>query len=93
MLKRIYLFFLLSCVIALPVSGENAPKLMTRQTSAYFGTVSALFLYESPENSSHFEQTWAQVKSILDEVERSVSVSMPDSDIARFNALPSKGTM
>jgi len=93
LLKRIFLFFLLCSLFVLPVSGESAPKLMTRQTSAYFGTVSALFLYDSPDNTSHFEQSWTPVKSILVEVERAVSVSMPDSDIARFNALPSGGTM
>lgn len=93
MLKRIFLFFLLYCSFALSASCESAPKLMTKQTSAYFGTVSALFLYDSPDNTSHFEQTWTLVKSILDEVERTVSVSMPDSDISRFNALPSGETM
>jgi len=88
LIRRILFCFLLCVLLAFPVLSESAPKLMTKQTSTYFSTVSALFLYDSPDNNGHFEQTWSQVKAILGEVESAVSVSMPDSDIARFNALP-----
>ena len=65
------------------------PTLMSRQTTDYFMTASALFLYE--EDEARFGETWRLVKNTLSDIERAVSVSMPDSDIARFNALPSGG--
>jgi len=66
---------------------------MSRQTADYFGTVSALFLYESEEQTARFESAWASTKAILAEVENAVSLSVPDSDIARFNALPEGESM
>jgi len=85
--------FLLLLISACPALCEGTPKQMRRQTSEYFGTVSALFLYDIPENTARFEQTWTKVKEILSQVEHAVSLSIPDSDIARFNALPSGQTM
>lgn len=63
-------------------------RLMSRQTDAYFQTVSALFLYVEEDETDEFEAVWAQVKALLSEIEAAVSVSDPHSDIARFNALP-----
>ena len=93
MFRRVLFFVLAFTLLALPVQSESTVRQMRRQSSDYFGTVSALFLYDNPDNTAQFEQTWAQVKAILGEVERAVSVSMPDSDIARFNALPGGETM
>lgn len=93
MLRRILSLLLFFSLFALPALGESAPKQMRKQTSDYFNTVSALFLYDAPEHTARFEEAWAQIKGILAEVENAVSLSVPDSDIARFNALPGGQTM
>lgn len=84
---------LLWLMLLLPCHAHASPKLMSRQTDAYFSTVSALFLYDEPEQSDRFAAAWAKVKEILAEVEQSVSLSFPDSDISRFNALPCGGSV
>lgn len=81
------LLFMLLTLLSFPALCESPLKQMRKQTSDYFGTVSALFLYDMPDRTAHFEQTWTQVKAILSQVESAVSLSVPDSDIARFNAL------
>jgi len=77
------------CLLCFSTCALAQPRLMTRQTSDYFMTASALFLYGQDE--AHFSETWAMVKETLGSIERAVSVSMPDSDVARFNALPCGG--
>lgn len=86
MLKRFFILSFLLSVFLLRTACA-APKLMSRHTDAYFSTVSALFLYDEPEESEHFAQIWTDVKSILEEIEQTVSLSFPDSDISRFNVL------
>ncbi|MBQ4266406.1 MAG: FAD:protein FMN transferase [Clostridia bacterium] len=93
MLKRIFSICLLLILLACPARCEDALKQMRKQTGDYFGTVSALFLYDSPGNTARFESAWAQVKNILARVENAVSLSIPDSDISRFNGLPSGETI
>ena len=94
MFKRIISFLLLlSAMTALPCAAHAGTKLMSRHTDAYFSTVSALFLYEDPNESSRFAETWTQVKSLLETIEQTVSLSFEDSDVSRFNALPSGESM
>ena len=94
MLKRVSFAVLFLFALAAFSCGAHAePKLTSRHTDAYFSTVSALFLYVEPEDSSRFSGVWSQVKSILEDVERSVSLAFEDSDISRFNALPVGGSM
>ncbi len=93
MFRRILTFLLLSALVALPCAAHSETKLMSRHTDAYFSTVSALFLYEDPDESSRFSQAWTQVKSMLAEIEQTVSLSFEDSDISRFNALPAGASM
>ena len=82
------LFIPLLCVLMLaPCASAQQPKLMTRQTSDYFMTASALFLYVDADDQEGFAETWALVKQTLGEIEDAVSVSIPDSDISRFNEL------
>lgn len=85
--RLILLFMLFPLLICSAVPASAEVKLMSRQTDDYFSTVSALFLYDEPENTDRFSQTWQQVKAILEEIEQTVSLSFPDSDISRFNAL------
>ena len=90
---RFFSIFLLLSLLCPSALGEGKLKQMRKQTSDYFGTVSALFLYDTPDNAARFESTWTQVKEILSQVEQAVSLSVPDSDISRFNALPSGETL
>lgn len=80
---------LLLCLLLAAPCACAQPALTTRQTTDYFMTASALFLYE--DDSARFSHIWSQVKQILSETEQAVSVSLPESDIARFNALPAGG--
>jgi len=60
------------------------------QTIAYFSTVSSLILYDDfsdPANILRFESVWDEVLVILEEIQNAVSLSVPSSDLARFNAL------
>ena len=93
MLKRILAFLLLFTLLAFPAIGENTPKQLRKQTSEYFGTVSALFVYDDPAQTARFEKTWSKTKETLARIERAVSLSVPDSDITRFNALSAGQTM
>ena len=94
MLKRMFSFLLLlSALVAFPCGAHAKAKLTSRHTDAYFSTVSALFLYEDPVESSRFSQTWTHVKSMLEEIEHTVSLSFADSDISRFNALAAGESM
>lgn len=77
--------------LCLAAGAVSEVKLMSRQTDAYFQTVSMLFLYCDDAQEEEFPAVWSQVKSLLAEIEDAVSLSVPDSDIARFNALPAGG--
>lgn len=73
----------------LPGTGLAAPAVsrpISKYTDAYFSTASVLSLYT---DSAAFEEIWGETKEILALIDASVSVSKPDSDIARFNALAS----
>ncbi|MEG2624348.1 MAG: FAD:protein FMN transferase, partial [Clostridia bacterium] len=94
---RIKVFFsALVCLMMLAsasgVAGAAAPTYVryNRETYDYFATVCALSLYTEDAGAlgkAHFEQTWAQVRALMGEIEQAVSVSVPESDIARFNRL------
>ena len=91
---RTYLLLVACALFALaPSVRAEAPTgytMKSRQTADYYATVSALFLYDdySDEgNVARFEETWLEVKALLETVERAASVADPESDIARFNAL------
>lgn len=67
-----------------------------KQTTAYFATYSTLSLFDDftrADKSDAYAAAWEDIKALMGEVERAVSVSMPDSDIARFNALPQGGSL
>lgn len=92
MKRFLCIFMLFSFAVSLPAHSiaEGNTTLMSRQTTDYFGTVSALFLYvdaSDPNGLDRFLDTWAAVKEILARIEADVSLSVPDSDIARFNQL------
>ena len=61
-----------------------------KQTTAYFATSSVLSLFDNFENSDRnaaYDNVWTEVKNILETVENAVSPAIPNSDIARYNAL------
>ena len=87
-MKRSVLFLLIFLLLPLPASRaqEAIPASYTSRTkvaSGYFATVSALCLfddYEDPDANSRLEATWEQVKAILEEIEQTVSASIPTSE-------------
>ena len=83
----------LLCMLALTVFSAQASETpFRRYTSDYFGTVSMLCLYPEEGGEDEAEEIWRGVKALLEEIEGCVSVSRPDSDIARLNALSSGET-
>ena len=81
MIKRFCaLILILFMTSVFPASAETS---FMRYTSDYFGTVSMLRLYET----EGAQETWTIVKGLLEEIDRAVSVSDENSDIARFNRL------
>ena len=80
--------------LALSAGAETVPGHYTAKTkvaSGYFATVSRLCVYDDfsdPQAVEKFEQLWRQVKDTLYRIEELVSVSLPGSEIARFNQLP-----
>lgn len=82
--RALCLIFTLSLLIA---HTARAEELKTRYTDDYFSTVSALMLYT--QDAAAYETAWARVKELLAQIDDAVSMSKPQSDIARFNALKS----
>lgn len=58
----------------------------SRYTDEYFSTVSALFLYT--EDEAAFDQAWQMVKQTLEQVEKAVSLSLPESDLSDSTGWP-----
>ena len=81
MVKR--LCSLLLVLLAVPLVCPRAETSFMRSTLDYFSTVSMLRLYDTAGAA----ETWTAVKQLLSEIERAVSVSDGNSDIARFNRL------
>ncbi len=71
----------LVCLGACAAESEN----YTRATADYFNTVSALRI--SGVSEKKFSEIWEKTNEILDGIEKSASLSKPDSDISRFNRL------
>lgn len=82
--RALCLIFTLSLLIA---HTARAEELKTRYTDDYFSTVCALMLYT--QDAAAYETAWARVKELLAQIDDAVSMSKPQSDIARFNALKS----
>ncbi len=80
---------LVLCSAPAHARAEEQYVAMNRQTEAYFATVCFLSLSDKddPKREARFEEMWSETKRLLGEIERAVSVSIPDSDISRFNAL------
>ncbi|MGI6215597.1 MAG: FAD:protein FMN transferase [Christensenellales bacterium] len=62
-------------------------EFFTKTTADYFSTVSVLKL--SGLSRERFSELWENTKKILEDIEKSASLSMPGSDISRFNQLSS----
>ena len=82
-MKKLLCAALLCALMLTGCPAHASEQPFTRYTTDYFGTVSMLRLY-SEEGA---EDIWRAVKDVLRAIDESVSVSKPDSDIARFNAL------
>lgn len=92
-LRIISALTLCAFLCAAPAFAGAVPEAYTSRTKVAFGnfaTVSRLCVYDDftqPGASSRLEDTWREVVKIMERVEQAVSVSVPTSDIARFNAL------
>lgn len=65
-------------------AASSPTRAITKYTDDYFSTVSVLSLYT---DSVSFEALWQETKALLAQIDACVSVSKPDSDLSRFNAL------
>ena len=74
-----------------PVQEAAALSGKSKVTTAYFGTVCSMVVFDDfsdPAAERRFQAVWQELKALLAEIENAVSVSIESSDIARFNALP-----
>lgn len=68
----------------------------SRVTMDYFSTVCMLQLYDDfsdPARVEAFEQTWEEILALLAVIDAELSLSMPESDVSRFNAATSGETV
>lgn len=89
---------LLATLCAAPAWAEEHPEYtaMSRATTDYFSTASMLTVYDDfsqPGRAEAFERTWEDVCALLGELDAALSVSEPQSDVSRFNALASGGSV
>lgn len=88
---------LLLCLCCGAAHAETIPanyRSKTKVASGYFATVSSLCLFDDfddPQAVERYEDAWSAVKDLLEEIEQTISVAIPTSDIAAFNALPEGG--
>ena len=103
-MKKLLALILLFALLPLPAkvrAEEGVPERpeytsMTRVTMEYFSTVSMLQIFDDfadPERVAAFEDTWSEVLRLLERLDGAFSLSKPDSDVSRFNALPAGGSV
>lgn len=97
--RKILAAALLLCSLFISAQAESIPdhyKAKTRVTMGAFGTVSSLCVYDDfsqPDALAKYERVWKSIKHLLEEMDGRLSVSIPSSEIAQFNALPAGGRM
>ena len=90
MLVLVFCFAFNACSSRWQTSDVSNFTARTRHTTAAFGTISVLRLYEDfsqAANIARFERVWDGTRDILLELDRVLSITNPASDVARFNAL------
>lgn len=100
LLNRKYLCILfLFCLLPVCSLAQDIPenyRQKNRVTMGSFGTVSSLCIYDDFNQSEALEKyvaLWESIKALLEEMDFLLSTSIPTSEIARFNALPSGESM
>ena len=91
---RVLLLLAALCLFARP--GRADLRAREKVLLGPFGTVSRLSVwddFDDPAANLRFEALWAEVSALLRELDGLLSLSVPDSEIARFNALPEGGRM
>jgi thiamine biosynthesis lipoprotein len=80
------------CLSLTALSGcEQQEQTLTHQSKTtfdYFGTVSRLVVFDDftqEANMIKLEKMWSKIKQLLKEIDSQLSLSIPESDIARFN--------
>lgn len=64
--------------------------LRTKNTTEYFATVSSLRVFNdfaAPASMNIYDEFWEELKDVMNQIEKDVSVSVESSDISRFNML------
>jgi thiamine biosynthesis lipoprotein len=72
------------------VADFEAFTLRTKNTIDYFATVSTLRVFDDfsePKNMIKYDQFWAELKDIMQQIQNDASLSIDTSDISRFNEL------
>ncbi|KPU43334.1 thiamine biosynthesis lipoprotein ApbE precursor [Oxobacter pfennigii] len=86
------------CVNALKPEGTNSKDILdldkytlrTKNTTEYFATVSSLRVssdFSAPAGINRYDKFWEELKDVMEQIEKDVSVSVESSDISRFNML------
>ncbi len=99
--KKMMTAALLLAALCLPGLSQAEPipehyTSKTRVSMGAFGTVSQLCLYDdfkAPGALAKYDRVWNEIKALLTALDETLSVSIPTSDVARFNALPEGGAL
>ena len=98
-IRHFLCLFLLAISFAAHAAAESVPagyRSREKVTVGPFGTVSRFCVFDDftdPEAGLRFEALWAEIKQILSRLDSLFSLTQPDSEIARFNALPEGGRL
>ena len=89
-MKRLLCLLLILCCVCSVPQGQ-AENLSSRRFSSLdcFGSVATLVLYDdfsTPESLDRATSAWQEILGRFDEIERSISLDMADSDAVRFAA-------
>lgn len=87
-MKKCTLFLAALLLIVTANALSDGEKWINKHTESYLGTVCTMRIRTDNETAGRI---WQETKAVLEEIQNSVSISVPDSDISRFNALPSGG--
>ena len=92
-MKKVFACFLaLGLALSGPALSEEAPGYTSRSrvTTEYFSTASVLQIFDDfsdPARAAVFDETWQEVQALLARIDGALSLSVPGSDVRRFNML------
>ncbi|QUH26388.1 FAD:protein FMN transferase [Serpentinicella alkaliphila] len=86
------LFCIIFIMMGCNIGNKSTGELTSRRKISYdhFGTVSSVIVFDdfsAPKAIERFESTWQEINNMLEELDKAASVSIPESDIYRFNMI------